>query len=83
MRAITALPRLLQTEIRFYKEIANITPTTAPTALSATNHFAKGSTLVLNDLTEHGATPGQPNDIISISQALLVIEQLAFLHAKF
>ncbi len=83
VRAITALPRLLQTEIRFYKEIALITPTIIPTALFATNHFATGSTLVLNDITEHGAIPGQPNDIISISQALLVIEQLAFLHTKF
>lgn len=83
VRLITALPRLLQTEIKFYNGIALLTPTTTPTVLSATNHFAKGSTLVLNDLTEHDAIPGQPNDIISISQAFLVIEQLAILHAKF
>lgn len=82
-RAITALPRLLHTETRFYNELAEHTPINKPIALSAKSHFSKGSTLVLSDLSEQGAIPGHPCDTLSIEQAQLMVEQLALLHAKF
>ncbi|MCF6252909.1 MAG: ecdysteroid 22-kinase family protein [Methylococcaceae bacterium] len=82
-RAITALPRLLHTEIRFYNELAQITPITKPTVLSAKSYFGRGSTLVLNDITAQGAIPGSPSDTLSVAQAVLVIEKIASLHAQF
>lgn len=82
-RAITALPQLLHTEVRFYNELAQLTPVKKPTVLSAKSFFARGSTLVLNDITEHSAIPGSPSDEITAAQAMLVVEQIALLHAKF
>lgn len=82
-RIITALPRLLHTEIRFYNELADATPTKKPMALSAKSLFARGSTLVLNDITEQGGIPGCASDTLSAEQAHIIIEQLASLHAKF
>jgi len=82
-RAITALPRLLHTEIRFYNELANSIPITKPTVLSAKSYFGRGSTLVLSDITEQGAIAGNPSDTLSLTQATLVIEKMARLHAQF
>lgn len=82
-KAIIALPRLLHTEVRFYQELSDSIPLNKPTALAAKSFFSRGSTLVLADLTEQTAIPGSANDILSISQARLVIEQLACLHAQF
>jgi hypothetical protein len=82
-RAITALPRLLHTEIRFYNELANRTPTVKPTVLSAKSQLARGSTLVLNNTTEQGGVTGNPSHALTAGQARLIIEQLASLHAKF
>ena len=82
-RAITALPRLLHTEIRFYNELADSTPIKKPIVLSAKSLFARGSTLVLNDITEQGAVPGCASNTLTAEQARLIIEQLASLHAKF
>jgi len=82
-RAITALPRLLHTETRFYNELADNTPTIKPKVLAAKSIFARGSTLVLNDISELGASPGSPCDTLTVEQALLMIEQLACLHARF
>ncbi len=82
-RLITALPRLLHTEIRFYKELVENTPVKTPIALSATSLFGRGSTLVLNDITEHRGIAGSANDTYSAKQASLFIEQLAKLHAKY
>jgi len=82
-RTITALPRLLHTEVRFYNELAKITPTNKPIALSAQSRLAKGSTLVLNDITEQNAIPGHASDTLSVERARLIIEQLAHLHAQF
>ncbi|MFK5950063.1 MAG: phosphotransferase [Methylococcales bacterium] len=82
-RAITALPRLLHTETRFYNELAGSTPVTKPTALFANSKLFKGSTLVLNDITEQGGIPGHASDTLTVEQAQLIIEQLAGLHAQF
>lgn len=82
-RAITALPRLLHTETRFYNELAEHTPVDKPDVLSAKSSFFKGSTLVLNDITEKNAIPGSASDSLTAEQAKLIIEQLAMLHAKF
>ena len=82
-KIITALPRLLHTEVRFYRELSHSIAINKPDALSAKNFFISGSTLVLADLSEQEAIPGSTSDILSISQAHLVIEQLARLHAQF
>ncbi|NOT12686.1 MAG: phosphotransferase [Methylococcaceae bacterium] len=82
-RLITALPRLLHTEVRFYQEIAHLIPVNRPTALAGQSKFGQGATLVLSDITESGAIPGHPGDALSVSQAAMVIEQLAHFHAFF
>ncbi len=82
-RLITALPRLLQTEVRFYSEISDAIPMIRPSILAAQSRFGRGATLVLNDVTEFGANPGSPMDELTVSQADLIVEQLAYLHAHF
>ena len=82
-RLITALPRLLQTEVRFYREIAPNLPISRPAVLAGQSGFGRGATLVLSDVTEFGATPGRPSDILTHLQAIKVIEQLARFHACY
>ena len=82
-RLITALPRLLHTEVRFYNEVARSVSLTVPHFLAAQSKFGKGSTLVLTDLTELGVILGSPKDALTFPQAALVVEQLAGFHARF
>jgi hypothetical protein len=82
-KAITALPRLLPTEVRFYNEIAKTIPVNKPMLLAAQSRLGKGSTLVLNDVSEWGAIPGQTGDALTVEKAQLVIEQLAYFHVHF
>jgi hypothetical protein len=46
-RLITALPGLLHTEVRFYKETAHAVPLAVPGFLAAESKLGKGATLVL------------------------------------
>ncbi|HLA26861.1 MAG TPA: phosphotransferase [Syntrophales bacterium] len=80
---ITALPQLLQTEVRFYQEVAPSVPVLYPTVLAAQRQRGRGTTLVMADVTEWGAIPGSPRDVLTTNQAALVVEQLAHLHARF
>ncbi len=80
---ITALPRLLSTEVRFYNEIAGLVPVNKPSVLSSHSRLGKGSTLVLNDVSEIGAIPGKAGDALTVEQASLVVEQLAYFHSYF
>lgn len=82
-RMITALPRLLHTEVRFYKEVAPSVPLAIPTCLAAQSKFGIGSTLVLADVAEFDAVPSCPSDTLTLAQATLVVEQLARFHARF
>lgn len=82
-RSITALTRLLHTEVRFYKEIAQLIPVKHPPILAAYSKFGWGTTLVLSDVTEFGASPGYSGDSLSAAQASLVVNQLGYLHAAF
>jgi hypothetical protein len=82
-RMITALPRLLHTEIRFYNEAAQAMPIAVPRFLAAQSKPGKGGTLVLTDITECGAIPGNPGDALTPEQAALVVKQLARFHAHF
>lgn len=82
-RLITALPRLLPTEVRFYREIAASIPVHKPMVLAAKSQLGRGSTLVLTDVTEQGCTPGRTTDLLTVAQAELVVDQLAQLHASF
>lgn len=82
-RLITALPQLLQTEVRFYKEIAHTLPVNRPCVLAGQSKPGKGATLVLTDVTEAGSIPGNPEDTLSPEQAELVVKQLAHFHAHF
>lgn len=80
-RAITALPRLPQTEVRFYREVAPALAVVRPRALAATSQLGRGFTLVLGDVRDDGARPGRPGDAITPAQAGEVIDLLAGLHA--
>ncbi|MEO5655582.1 MAG: aminoglycoside phosphotransferase family protein [Nitrosospira sp.] len=82
-RMITALPRLLHTEVRFYNEAAQAIPIAIPGLLAAQSMLGKGSTLVLSDVTEFGAIAGHTGNALTAAQATLVIEQLARIHAHF
>ncbi|MFZ2171353.1 MAG: phosphotransferase [Methylococcaceae bacterium] len=82
-RWITALPRLLHTEVRFYNEITDSIPISRPAILAAQSKFGWGSTLVLTDVTEFGASPGSSGDALTSAQAALIVEQLAYFHAHF
>lgn len=82
-RSITALSRLLPMEARFYQELSPSIPVTRPHILAAHSKVGRGTTLVLSDVTEFGARPGCSKDALSVSEASLVIKQLASLHAHF
>jgi hypothetical protein len=80
---ITALPRLLQTEARFYNELAEAVPVSKPVCLAAQSRFGRGSTLVLADVAEFDGVPSAASDTLTFEQAALVVEQLACSHARF
>lgn len=82
-RLITALPRLLHTEVRFYNEIAHHVPLNLPPCLAAHSQFGQGSTLVLADIGEFPCKAGHPGDSLSFAQAAEVIKQLGRFHAQF
>ncbi|MDD1632695.1 MAG: aminoglycoside phosphotransferase, partial [Methylococcaceae bacterium] len=82
-KLITALPRLLHTEVRFYNEVARSVSVTVPNFLAAQSNFGRGATLVLTDVTEFGAIVGSPGDALTFPQAAMVVEQLANFHARF
>jgi len=82
-RIITALPRLLQTEVRFYNEVAEAVPLSKPVCLAAQSRFGRGSTLVLADVAEYDGVPSTASDTLTFAQAALVVEQLACSHARF
>lgn len=82
-RIITALPRLLHTEVRFYKEVTRSMPLTIPNCLAAQSRTGLGSTLVLADITENQSIAGHPSDTLTADQAAMVIEQLALFHSRF
>jgi aminoglycoside phosphotransferase (APT) family kinase protein len=80
-RWITALPRLLHAEARFYGEVARAIPVPLPPVLATQSRCGWGATVVLADVTERGAAAGAPGDALTAAQAALVVEQLARLHA--
>jgi hypothetical protein len=82
-RMITALPRLLHTEVRFYNEVAPAVPLSMPICLAAQSGFGRGSTLVLADVAEFDGIPSAASDTLTPAQAMLVVEQLAGSHARF
>jgi len=82
-RWITALPRLLHTEVRFYQEMSAPLPINRPSILAAQSKLGRGATLVLTDVTEFGASPGCSSDALTAAQAALIVEQLAYFHAHF
>jgi hypothetical protein len=82
-RLITALPRLLHVETRFYQDIAHAVPLARPTLLAAQSRLGKGATLVLSDVAESGALPGRAGEALTLPQAAAVIEHLARFHAAF
>jgi hypothetical protein len=82
-RAITALPRLLHTEVRFYNELARSVPVTMPPCLAAQSQLGRGSTLVLADVAEFAGVASSPHESLNVMQSFLVIEQLARFHGHF
>ncbi len=82
-RMITALPRLLHTEVRFYNEVAQFVPVTMPLCLAAQSRLGRGSTLVLADIAEFAGIRSHAGDSLTLAQVTLVIEQLARFHGHF
>jgi hypothetical protein len=82
-RLITALPRLMHTEVRFYNEVARSASVTVPDFLAAQSRFGRGATLVLSDVCGWGGLPGCAGDALTFSQATQVVEELARFHACF
>jgi hypothetical protein len=82
-RLITALPRLLPTEVRFYNEVSQTIPLAIPNCLAAESLPGISSTLVLADVEESQGNTGHPSDTLTVAQAALVIEELALLHSQF
>lgn len=82
-KMITALPRLLHTEVRFYNEVAQSVPLNKPICLAAQSRFGLGSTLVLADVAEFDGIASAASDTLTLAQAILVVEQLAHCHARF
>ena len=80
-RWITTLPRLLQAEARFYREVARVVPVLHPSVLAGQMRLGSGSTLVLEDVTESGAVAGAPGDAWTAEQAGLAVDELARLHS--
>jgi hypothetical protein len=79
-KVITALPRLLPTEVRFYNELAEHVPLNKPKVLAARSRFGLGSTLVLADVNEAGGVPGKAGEGLTAQQAWAVVEHLAKFH---
>lgn len=82
-RVITALPRLPQTEVRFYNEVAERLAVERPRALAAVSRRTRGYTLVLGDVADGGGVPGRSGDALCARQAGAVVDLLARLHARF
>ncbi|MEI6544864.1 MAG: phosphotransferase [Methylococcales bacterium] len=82
-KLITALPRLLHTEVRFYNEVARPETLRLPHFLAGQSEFGKGAVLVLSDLSDIGFVPGNPSDALTFTQAATVVKQLASFHAHF
>ncbi|TFH12095.1 MAG: DUF1679 domain-containing protein [Nitrosomonadales bacterium] len=80
-RLITALPRLLHTEVLFYNELASTIPINVPNFLAAQSKFGMDATLVLVDVAESGAILSKPSDALMVTQATSVVQQLASFHA--
>ncbi|MEI8207842.1 MAG: phosphotransferase [Methylococcales bacterium] len=82
-KLITALPRLLHTEVRFYNEVIRPDTLRVPHFLAGQSQFGKGAVLILSDLMEVGSVPGNPSDALTFTQAAGVVRQLANFHAHF
>ncbi len=82
-RAITALPRLLATEVYFYQNLIHQVPLDTAPLLMAASHFGIGSTLVLADIRENGAQAGSAGQALSAEQAHAIISKLAEFHSRF
>lgn len=82
-RMITALPRFLHKEVSFYRSLSSQLPVRLPSVLAAESRFGRGSTLVLNDLTESNLQPGSAGEALSAERAGQVIDHLAKLHAHY
>lgn len=82
-RLITALPRFLQKEVRFYKSLSANIPVKLPEILAAETRFGGGSILVMTDLSASDFTPGRADDTLTLGQAEQVVERLAQLHGRY
>jgi hypothetical protein len=58
-RLITALPRFLHKEVRFYRSLSRHVPLKLPRILAAESQLGQGSTLVMSDLSETIFGPGR------------------------
>ena len=81
-RAFVAVPRLGQAEVRFYTELRDQVPIATPHCHGA-NRFWRGFMVVLEDLTDSGATLRSSTDAIAADEAASLLASLAAMHRQW
>jgi len=81
-RAFVAVPRLSRAEVGFYSELRELVPIAAPRCHGA-GHSRRSFIVVLEDLTDSGATLRRPADALSADEAASLLAALADMHRQW
>lgn len=81
-RAFVAVPRLSRAEVGFYTELRDQVPIATPQCHAA-GHFWRGFIVVLEDLTDSGATLRSSTDTLSTDEAASLLASLAAMHRQW
>lgn len=81
-RGFVAVPRLSRAEVGFYSELRDRVPIATPHCHGA-GHFWRGFIVVLEDLTDSGATLRRSTDTLSADEAASLLASLAAMHRQW
>ena len=81
-RAFVAVPRLSRAEVGFYTELRDQVPIATPQCHGA-GRFWRGFMVVLEDLTDSGATLRRSTDTLSADEAASLLASLAAMHRQW
>ena len=81
-RAFVAVPRLGRAEVGFYTELRDQVPIATPHCHGA-DRFWRGFMVVLEDLTDSGATLRSSTDAITADEAASLLASLATMHQQW
>ena len=81
-RAFVAVPRLSRAEVGFYTELRDQVPIATPQCHGA-GHLWRGFIVVLEDLTDSGATLRGSTDTLSVDEAASLLASLAAMHQQW